>query len=296
MKRPNFFVIGAAKCGTTAVYEYLKTHPSVFMSPVKEPRYFAFGFPDRLIKTEAEYLELFAAAGSRHRVVGEATPLYLFWPNAVQHIREFNKDAKLLVMLRNPVEMIVSYHQHLLPLLCEVEIDFERAWKMQDDRLVGRNLPKRCSHSALLQYRDIGKLGRQTHCVLELFPRDQVKIVLFDDFVTNTRDVYLDLLAYLEIPDDGRDQFPQVNAKAQVRSRWFQTAFDYRSVPEWLRIPGRRIGLDRVHAAMMRCNLKKVARSPKLRPKFRRKLVEAFRSEVEAISELTGRELSHWLK
>ena len=109
MPIPNFFIVGAPKCGTTALCEYLKYHPNVFMSTPKEPHYFAEDFERyRHVKTEDKYLALFGDCNDRHLMIGEASVFYLRSTRAVSLIRDFNPDAKIIVMLRNPVDMVYS--------------------------------------------------------------------------------------------------------------------------------------------------------------------------------------------
>ena len=101
MRKPDFFIVGAPKCGTTALYEYLRPHPNVFMSTVKEPHFFAKdlgSYPH--IKTDEEYAALFAGANEQHLRVGEASVYYLRSAVAIPNIREFNPDARLIAMFR----------------------------------------------------------------------------------------------------------------------------------------------------------------------------------------------------
>ncbi len=123
---PNFFIVGAPKCGTTALYEYLRPHPSIFMPRHKEPHYFASDlgtYP--FIKTLDDYRRLFDGAGPQHLRVGEASVYYLRSTTAIANIRAFNPDAKLIAMFRNPVEMVHSLHSQLLYVAEENESDFE---------------------------------------------------------------------------------------------------------------------------------------------------------------------------
>ena len=104
MKRPNFFIVGAPKCGTTALYQYLNEHPQIYMSDIKEPAYFR---QRSNFKTEADYLALFAGARDEIRL-GEATPSYLRSPEATEAIYRFDPDAKIIIMLRDPVSLMMS--------------------------------------------------------------------------------------------------------------------------------------------------------------------------------------------
>ena len=122
--KPDFFIVGAPKCGTTALYTYLKQHPEIFMSPQKEPQFFANDVlgDRRHTCTWAEYLSCFAAARGAKRI-GEASVAYLGSPCAPKQIKMFNPAAKIIIMLRNPVDMMHSLHnqrldhQHRIPQL-----------------------------------------------------------------------------------------------------------------------------------------------------------------------------------
>ena len=110
MRKPNFFIIGAPKCGTTSVYSWLKDHPYIFMPDFKEPHHFysPYGEP---IKRE-KYENLFMDADMEHFAVGEASVWYLFSGKAIDRILEYEASAKFIVLIRNPIEMAPSLHNH----------------------------------------------------------------------------------------------------------------------------------------------------------------------------------------
>ena len=124
---PNFLIIGAAKGGTTSLYHYLNQHPQVYMSPMKEPRFFAleneklnFQNPDKAInKTSvtslSEYYKLFDGV-TNETAIGEASPLYMYSTKAVERIAHYVPTAKLIAILRNPVDRAYSCYKHLIAL------------------------------------------------------------------------------------------------------------------------------------------------------------------------------------
>lgn len=159
---PNFFIVGAPKCGTTAVSEYLRNHPSIFMSFPKEPHHFSDDFAQfREYRRLDDYMKLFRGRTQDHLIVGEASVWYLYSSSAVKSIYEFNKDAKILVMLRNPIDFVCSLHSQLLFAFNEDRPDFAEAWNLQEDRAKGINLPKTCIAPQFLQYRAVAKFGAQ---------------------------------------------------------------------------------------------------------------------------------------
>ena len=224
--KPNFFIVGAPKCGTTALYEYLRHHPNIFMSEVKEPHFFAkdLGSYPR-IKTLEDYTELFTRSTDRHSSVGEASVYYLRSAVALANIRAFNPEAKIIAMFRNPVDMVHSLHSQLLYWSEEVERDFEAAWRLQERRSRGLDLPPGSRGGFLVQYHEVGRFGTQTERVLSVFPAEQVKLILYDDFTASPASVYTDVVEFLEIPHDGRTEFPRINENKRARMSWLRQLY-----------------------------------------------------------------------
>lgn len=298
--QPNFFIIGAPKCGTTALSRYLSQHPNIFMSDPKEPHYFCDDFKPamRTIKTEEDYTKIFSTANSDHHAVGEASVWYLYSKVAVKNIFNFRADAKIIVMLRNPVDLVYSMHAQSLNSVDDDEPDFEKAWWLQDDRLEGVNMPKHCRDAKKLQYRDIGMLGEQLSQVLSIFPASQVKVIFFDDFTTRTEQVFKEVVEFLKVPDMAENlEFKAVNENA-VDSSYLLAVF-YRRTPKilvaffmWLK---RTLGIKKwgLKKWLMTWNMKTQTRE-KLPTGFRKELVEYFSQDVEKLALITSRDLGHW--
>mgnify|MGYP006274071187 FL=1 len=126
---PDFFIIGAPKCGTTALFKYLEDNPDIFLPPVKEPDFFATDMNmANDIKTAEEYTALFDKASSKLKT-GEASVWYLYSKQAVSEIIRLKPDAKFIAMVRNPVEMFQSLHAQALYTQFEKEKTPEKAWK-----------------------------------------------------------------------------------------------------------------------------------------------------------------------
>jgi hypothetical protein len=297
--RPNFFIVGAPKCGTTAMYEYLRQHPRIFMPAYKEPHYFATdlgSYP--LIKTPDAYTALFAGCTAEHLRAGEASVYYLHSTSAISNIRDFEPAAKIIAMLRNPVDLVHALHSQLVYVGEETQEDFETAWRLQARRSEGQDVPRRCREGFLLQFLQLGRLGSQTERLLSLFPPRQVKLILFDDFASSPRQVYGEVIEFLEIPHDGRASFPRVNEGKRAHVGWLKSLL--RKPPPALRKGGvglkQLIGSERIggwKAALVRANTR-TTRRPHLTPAFRAELNEAFRDEVTLLGRLLGRDLSHW--
>ena len=299
-RKPNFFIVGAPKCGTTALYEYLRPHPNIYMSPVKEPHFFAkdLGTYPR-IKTPEDYEELFAGSTAQHLRVGEASVYYLRSTQAIPNIHRFNPEAKLIAMFRNPVEMLHSLHSQLLYVAEENVPDFEVAWRLQERRAQGVDLPPRSRGAFLLQYREFGRFGTQAERLLSLFPRSQVKLILYDDFTASPQRVYDETIEFLNLPHDGRTEFPRINENKRARLDWLRSF--YRKPPPALRSAfrglKRMVGdgvLSAVAGKVLELNTTKERRPP-LSPEFRAELAATFREEVDQLGRLVGRDLSHWV-
>ena len=114
MRKPDFFIVGAPKCGTTAMYQWLDAHPEVFV-PVKEIHYFGADLDHRRPEVSAErYNGLFEPASTAHKAVGDVGVWYLMSETAAQEIHAYNPDARIIIMLRRPAQMLYSLHSQLL--------------------------------------------------------------------------------------------------------------------------------------------------------------------------------------
>ena len=172
---PNLFIAGFAKCGTTALHEYLSTHPNVHASFPKEPHFFVEdGWRPRPARSEAEYLRCFAGASPDARVFLDSSVFHINSPQALRKMRAFNPDAKIIVMIRHPVEMLASFHAYSCRLFIEPVTGFEDAWNLQAARAEGRDLPPHCEFPRLLQYRSLGSMGQHVATLLDIWPRTQI--------------------------------------------------------------------------------------------------------------------------
>jgi sulfotransferase family protein len=295
-RKPTFMIVGAPKCGTTALYEYLRTHPQVFISDPKEPHFYAEDLgAHRSIFTRAEYDRLFSAAGSQHSAIGEASAWYLHSQVALPTISRELPDTKLIVMLRNPVELLRSLHSDLAWICFENEFDLETAWSLQAERQAGHRVPKLCQVPWFLQYRDVGRLSRHVRRLLNLFPREQVRFFLLDDLKDSASRVYQDVLTFLSLPNDGRNVFPRVNASKRNRLQNLARlqALVVRGLPRQCVQLGKLVGLGKLNRTITDLN------SSENRPKpptedFRRQLVREFFEDTCELEELVGRNLEHW--
>jgi len=130
---------------------------------------------------------------------------------AIPNIRAFNAEARFIAMFRNPVELVHSLHSQLLYWSEESVTDFEAAWRLQDRRREGVDLPPGSRGGFLLQYEEMARLGSQVERLLSAVPAQQVKLILYDEFAASPRRVYDEVIAFLNLPHDGRAEFPRIN-------------------------------------------------------------------------------------
>lgn len=244
--RPNFFIVGAPKCGTTAWAEYLKSHPDVGFARHKEPHFFNTDFPDfRWARNEAEYLELFKGCEGK-KAVGEASVIYLYSAEAAANIARFCPDAKILIFLRDPQDFLTSYHNQLLMNLDEDIRDFNTAWALSGKR--ADNPPKTCRDLKFLDYRSVAQFGQQIERYRAHFPSDQIMILKMEEWKSDPRAAYLRVLGFLNLSDDARTEFPVIHeAKHHASDKVAQLV---QRPPDWaLRIASglrRMLGLKRL--------------------------------------------------
>jgi hypothetical protein len=297
---PDFYIAGAPRSGTTALYTYLRQHPAIFMPERKEPCFHcrdldtgALRDEGTFIRDPAEYAALFAAAGP-DQVVGEACVWYLYSTVAADRIRAETPNARVIAMLRDPVEMIHSLHERRVLRGAEDLEDFEQALDAEADRRAGRRIPVNSWNIKAYQYRAVGRYAEQVERYLTHLPADRVKVIIFDDFIRDTPAVYRDVLDFLGVDPDFRADFAVVNANARVGSRRLRDLVHHpqllrtyrRLVPEPLRAPFRAAAarVDEVNT--------RPARRPPMPPHVRARLREEYADEIARLSSLIGRDLT----
>ena len=298
MRKPNFFIVGAPKCGTTALSEYLRNHPQAFISTPKEPHYFATDIEQRSVTSLDDYLSLFAAANESHVAIGEASVWYLYSKEAIKKIRKFKPSAKLIVMVRNPADLVYSMHSQGLFNLAESELDFSKAWSLSEKRKVGAPVPKECLDRKLLYYDEIAKLGTQLENVLKYFPLDQVKVLFFEEFTSDTKRVYRDVLDFLGLKDDLRMRFQKINQNKRRRSRFVKHVTQNLPtglVSLYLKVKtAAGIGDIGLLSKIEKWNKVNTIRQP-LANSMRREVIQTYEEDILKLAGITKRDLGHWI-
>lgn len=300
MKQPDFFIIGAPKCGTTALATYLGEHPQIFMCRPKEPHYFADDFPNyRFVTRWENYLDLFTHADETHQAIGEASVFYLRSDVAVQNLLTKIPSARLIVMLRNPMELAQSMHAQALYNRDETVADFQMAWRLRENRRHGGSIPKKCRDVKTLLYDDLASLGAQMEALLKTVPRKQVRWWFYDDFAADPARVYAEVLAFLGVAHDGRSAFLRVNARKRARYQWL-AEFTQKPPRLLLWVSMRLKALFGIHhwniLSALRSRNFVVGGSMPLSPELWSDMRTVFDADVRILERLTGRDLSSWFE
>jgi GrpB-like predicted nucleotidyltransferase (UPF0157 family) len=282
--RPNFFIVGAPRCGTSSMYLYLKQHPEVFVSLLKEPHYLASDLTQvpHGVYDESLYLELFEAGSDRPRR-GEGSVWYLSSPRAPHEIRAFSPDAKILIHLREPAAMAYSLHGLYLRAGNDDLESFEDALAAEPDRREGRRIPASAYFPEGLQYTEAARFAPKVERYLEVFGPENVHCVLFDDFVRDTAAEYRKALEFLGVDPEREAELDPKRATERVRMLAVRQIRD--ASPE----VKRRLRLHEM----------KTHESPPRRP-LAADVAERFRERLAAdtlrLGELVGRDLGPWLR
>jgi len=303
-KKPNFFIIGAAKCGTTALSEYLRAHPNVFFSTPKELCFFGKDYPShaRPIHSIKKYLTFFEKAKPNHIAIGEGSTRYLFSKDAVPEILSFNPNAKFIVMLRNPVDMFLSLYNQLSSTFLETAKTPKEAWQLQGIRKKkSYKPPLLCPTPRDLYYSDRCKLGTLIERFCTIAPRENIHIIFYEDFRTDILATYKGVLTFLGIPYDQRKNFPKINANKTLNNPKLRLAFKF--LFSTFRFK-RKIKLDRIAFPKLSNFLRKKyialcydTSKPKqaITDEFRATLKNHFKEDILKLSKLTNRDLTYWI-
>lgn len=295
LPKPGFFIVGAPKCGTTAMANYLNQHPQIFMPIVKEPDFFGSDLRGvRYTNDLNTYLKLFAAG--HDKLCGEGSTAYLISTCAAREIYEFNPEAKIIILIRNPVDMLYSLHNQMVFSGGENIEDFRLALAAEPDRKQGNRIPHICAQPEALFYTENAYLSVQIQRYLEVFGWEQVHIIVFDDLKDDTARVYRRTLEFLGVDPTFQADFKVVNSSKYIRSKALRFFFsnpllrDIRkpllaNIPLYLR---RSISFK-----IKEMNTRYQARPP-MDALLQRQLQQEFADEVRQLSALIGRDLSHW--
>ena len=308
---PDFFIVGHAKCGTTALYEMLRRHPQIFMPDFKEPMFFARNanapatrwgertFEQTGLRSESleDYMALFAPARA-DQIAGEASTFYMFSHEAPGRIAAAQPDARIIAILREPASFLHSLHMQMLQNQAESERDLLKAIELEGARRQGREIPRHAYWPAALIYSERVRYAEQLRRFHAAFPREQVLVLIYDDFRRDNEGTLRQVLRFLQLDETAPLHALEANPSVNVRGARLDVML--REVREG-RGPGSR-ALRRVVKGLTTSRLRAAVLYP-----LRRRLVyreprppeealmaelrRRYKHEVVAISEYLERDL-----
>lgn len=296
---PTFLLMGAMKAGTTALYQALDQHPDVFMAPVKEPNFFAFaneppsfeapldqhpqGINHKTISDPAAYEALFEDAHP-DQARGEASHTTLYWPEAPANVERYAPEARLVAILRNPIERAYSEFLHFVRDGHEPHSDFASALDAEPERID--------ANWAFGRYVDRGRYYQQLRRYYERFDEEQIRVYLFEEFRKDPQTVLRDLYSFIGVDPSFTPALDRrVNKSGVPRSRLVQQVISSLQPLRSALDPVLPQALIDWVLALRNQNLEK----PPMTPETRNRLRETFREDVHRLSRLLDRDLSHWL-
>jgi hypothetical protein len=305
MTMPNFLIIGAARSGTTSLYTYLSQHPQIYMSFPKEPEFFSyegleldFDGPKGKEQTNRDirrytpadvegYRALFRNV-SGEKAIGEASPMYLYSAQAPGRIKYYIPAAKLIAILRNPVERAYSTFSLLHLQGREPLNEFSQALQAEEVRI-------RNKWTWMYHYKNVGFYYVQLKRYFAIFEQDQIRVYLYEDLKAEPFRLVRNILQFLEVddafvPEVSVKDNPAGTPKSEIFSKLVDKPNPIKTLvrpflPEQIR--------KRILASLRTLNL--AERAP-LAPEVRGELVEVYREDILQLEKLIGRDLSGWLE
>jgi hypothetical protein len=295
VRQPDFFVVGAPKSGTTALHTHLRAHPDFHLPERKDAPYFGSDLEFRRWRLSRCEYENDLRPGRHARLLGHTCVWYLYSRRAAEEIHAAAPAARIVIMLRNPVDMLHAQHSQFLYNGNEDIADFGAAIAAEPDRRRGRRVPRRAHFVQGLQYVDTARYAEQVGRYLRTFGRDRVRVIIYDDFRADPAGAVGEAARWLggsDVPVAGE----VVNANKRVRSRRLQ-AFLMAPPPAVERM---------AHAVMPRSLHGKLApwligrnvtrrRRDQLPAELRYRLTHELAGDVRRLEQVLDRDLSGWM-
>jgi len=299
MTMPNFFIIGPARCATDALYSYLKQHPDIYMSPIKETNFFVFygrpieycgpGDQQALQSCYVPNFEAYQAQFSsvtKEQAIGEASPWYIYFPEVPSRIRHHVPNAKLIAMLRNPVDRAYSAFCMMQRDCREPISDFVTAIDLESNRISANWEP-------IWHYKSMGMYYKQLIRYYETFDRSQIKIYTYDEFDAHPEPIMKDMFRFLAV-DDGflPDMSSRPNQSYVPKVRQLNSFFGRTGVVKSAIKPVLPYRIrQKIRAPLMSSNLSKRSLSKEVW----NMMLDFYRSDIIELQDLIERDLSLWL-
>jgi hypothetical protein len=295
---PNFLIVGAAKCGTSSLHNYLNQHPDVFMPSyneqgmkVKEPRFLIKDLVKDRLHNGVWDLESYQALFNNvvnEKAIGESTVLYLYYYNeAIKNIKKYlGDDVKIIIMLRNPLDRAFSAYTHVSRSLKE-PLSFEEALEVEENRL-----KRDKTLTPMVMYKDMGLYYDMVTAYIESF--QNVHVIMYEDFQQNTKEVVNQTLAFLGILRGGElDTHSKHNVGGKSWRFSFLKQFFMKDnlIKKELRVifPKK---LRKRFRVFLEYFLKEKVKP--IKPETKKELTSFFRNDVEKLEKLLNIDLQNW--
>jgi len=315
---PFAAIVGAPRCGTTSLSRFLRAHPAVCFSKPKEPHYFALhdfsDVPDAELRerVEDDYLgRFFADCPPGAQMLAEGSVSYLYAAGRAASILRIWPDAKFIISVRDPMQLLPSIHQRLLYQGDETVRDFDKAWRLTAQRAHGRKIPRSCLDPRLLRYDEVGQLGKHVEAFFEAVGRERCLVVLYDDIAADSAAVFARMLDFLGLPPFTFEGEQRRRARKGFRFGWLQRLLKRPPVVTRALLAGEQyrqrvtkkpkkkagvLGKAVMSARKRLIALNQTAPPPTLiSPEVRGEIRERLSADIDHLSRLIGRDLSHWL-
>ena len=300
MKLPNFLIIGAAKSGTTALYAYLKQHPQIFMSPFKEPRFFAFqdnpprfqgprdqanAINNKTITSIDKYLDLFKGV-TTEIAIGEASPAYIHVPGTAERIQRLIPNVKLIAILRHPAERAFSSFLHLKREGYE-PLDFGQALIEESNR-TSKNW------EFLWQYKGLGFYYEQLNQYYRVFDQTQIRVYLYDDLQENPENLMRDIFEFLNVDSSFvPDTSKKINTSGIPKSKKLK---EFLGKPDYVKSLLKPFFPKKLRKNLVYYLQQKNLQRPSISLDQRTHLTREYHADILKLQGLIKRDLSHWLE
>lgn len=286
--------MGAPKCGTTAMDEYLKQHPDIFMAK-KELHYFGSDLPMKNRITESNYFKHFAGSEGK-KIIGESSVWYLYSRMAAKEIHEFAPDAKILIMLRNPLTLLPSLHGERIYNGNEDVSDFETAINLDEDRKKGLRQPVCIDYQMLPPYKETGLFYEQVKRYTDLFGWANVHIIIFEEFIKNPTLYTKQVFKFLELNEEVPVICDKINAGKTIRNLWLHRIIKTPGlvIKKIIRllIPSKSLR-HRIMGALLKRNTK-IKSKRILNEQLNERLYSYYQNDINLLETLIGRNLHDW--
>jgi hypothetical protein len=303
--KPNLFIVGQPKSGTTALHQFLGKHPEIYMSSIKEPHFFCSDFhleSDRAygkqrffdFRSESAYLQLFNKAknkGKNVKIIGESSTNYLYSQVAAEKIYNFNPDAKIIIVLREPAKFLYSLHSHYVKFTEENEPDFLTALVLEPQRKQEEALSQRVTSPSYLYYSQRIQYSQQVKRYCDRFKPEQIKVIIFEEFQSDNERIFREVLEFLGVKTNFTPEYAAVNVNKEVK---FKTVNNLINNPVAKSISKNLLSQefnDFVRDNIVEKLLWHQAPKAKMPEEIKLQLMAQYQSEVAKISELLNLDL-----